>query len=335
MVSIKDVADAAGVSTATVSRVLTDKPHVRPEIRERVLAVVEALNYRPNRVARSLRVQKSNIIGLIVSDIQNPFFTAVSRAVEDMAYKHRLSVFLCNTDENPEKERMYLDLMSDENVAGIILSPTRQSADDFSEIAKLDIPMVVIDRRVRDVDVDGVILDSVEAAHRIVSHLLADGHRRIGAMFGIGSTTGRERREGYLRALEEYGLKPLLELVSFVNAKEEEGYKMTKRLLSLPEPSDAIFTSNALLSAGAFRALRESGLAIPDEIAFASFDETTWTTLVEPSVTVIKQPTYEIGQTATELLLKRIEDPDRPTREVILKGELIVRRSCGFHEEAH
>jgi LacI family fructose operon transcriptional repressor len=335
MVSIKDVADAAGVSTATVSRVLTDKPHVRPEIRERVLAVVEALNYRPNRVARSLRVQKSNIIGLIVSDIQNPFFTAVSRAVEDMAYKHRLSVFLCNTDENPEKERMYLDLMSDENVAGIILSPTRQSADDFSEIAKLDIPMVVIDRRVRDVDVDGVILDSVEAAHRIVSHLLADGHRRIGAMFGIGSTTGRERREGYLRALEEYGLKPLLELVSFVNAKEEEGYKMTKRLLSLPEPPDAIFTSNALLSAGAFRALRESGLAIPDEIAFASFDETTWTTLVEPSVTVIKQPTYEIGQTATELLLKRIEDPDRPTREVILKGELIVRRSCGFHEEAH
>jgi LacI family fructose operon transcriptional repressor len=195
--------------------------------------------------------------------------------------------------------------------------------------------MVVIDRRVRDVDVDGVILDSVEAAHRIVSHLLADGHRRIGAMFGIGSTTGRERREGYLRALEEYGLKPLLELVSFVNAKEEEGYKMTKRLLSLPEPPDAIFTSNALLSAGAFRALRESGLAIPDEIAFASFDETTWTTLVEPSVTVIKQPTYEIGQTATELLLKRIEDPDRPTREVILKGELIVRRSCGFHEEAH
>jgi LacI family fructose operon transcriptional repressor len=308
---------------------------VRPEIRERVLAVVEALNYRPNRVARSLRVQKSNIIGLIVSDIQNPFFTAVSRAVEDMAYKHRLSVFLCNTDENPEKERMYLDLMSDENVAGIILSPTRQSADDFSEIAKLDIPMVVIDRRVRDVDVDGVILDSVEAAHRIVSHLLADGHRRIGAMFGIGSTTGRERREGYLRALEEYGLKPLLELVSFVNAKEEEGYKMTKRLLSLPEPPDAIFTSNALLSAGAFRALRESGLAIPDEIAFASFDETTWTTLVEPPVTVIKQPTYEIGQTATELLLKRIEDPDRPTREVILKGELIVRRSCGFHEEAH
>lgn len=331
MTSIKDVAEAAGVSTATVSRVLADKPHVRPEIRDRVLTVVEDLNYRPNRVARSLRVQKSNIIGLIVSDIQNPFFTAVSRAVEDMAYEHRLSVFLCNTDENPEKEAMYLDLMGDENVAGVILSPTRQTADSFAETVKLNIPMVVIDRRVQDVEIDSVILDSSEAAYRLVSHLLADGHRRIGAMFGSGSTTGRERREGYVRALKEYNLKPLSELVSFVNAREEAGYMTTKRLLSLPEPPEAIFTSNALLSAGAFRALRESGLAIPDEIAFASFDETTWTTLVQPQVTVIEQPTYEIGQTATELLLKRIEEPTRPTRQVILKGKLIVRQSCGCH----
>jgi LacI family fructose operon transcriptional repressor len=335
MTNIKDVADAAGVSTATVSRVLSDKPHVRPEIRDRVLAVVEALNYRPNRVARSLRVQKSNIIGLIVSDVQNPFFTAVSRAVEDMAYEHRLSVFLCNTDEDPEKEKLYLDLMSDENVAGIILSPTRQSADAFDEVAKLDIPMVVIDRRVRDFDVDSVILDNIEAAYRIVSHLLADGHRRIGAMFGVGSTTGRERREGYLRALKEYGLKLLPELVRYVNAREEEGYNTAKQFLDLSEPPDVIFTSNALLSAGAFRALRESGLAIPDEIAFASFDETSWTTLVEPPITVIRQPTYEIGQTATELLLKRIEEPDRPTREVILKGQLVIRQSCGCQMTAN
>ena len=332
MPSIKEVADAAGVSTATVSRVLADKPHVRPEIRERVLAAVETLNYRPNRVARSLRVQQSNTIGLIVADIQNPFFTSVSRAVEDTAYKRGLSVFLCNTDENSDKEAMYLNLMLDENVAGVILAPTRQTADAFAEMVNLDIPIVVIDRRVRGGEVDSVLIDNVEAAYKIVEHLIADGRRRIGALFGVGSTTGRERREGYIRALQDHGLKPSPDLASFVSAKEEEGYKAVMRLLSLPEPPDAIFTSNALLSAGAFRAIRESKLAIPDQIAFASFDETTWTSLVEPGITVIEQPTYEIGQTAAELLFKRLEEPSRPTREIILKGKLIIRQSCANHK---
>lgn len=329
MTSIKQVADVAGVSTATVSRVLADKPHVRPGVRARVLAAVEDLNYRPNRVAQSLRVQKSNTIGLIVSDIRNPFFTWVSRAIEDVAYENKLSVFLCNADENPDKEAMYLELMQDENVAGVILSPTRQTADAFAGVAALNIPMVVIDRRVRDVEVDSVVLDNVDAAYRIVSHLIANGYRRIGAMFGVGSTTGRERRAGYEQALKEHGLKPIPELVKYVDAREAEGYQMAKTYLNLAPPPDAVFTSNALLSAGAFRALKESKLSMPDEIGFASFDETTWTPLVEPSITVIEQPTYEIGKTAIELLLKRIEDPTRPTREVILKGKLVVRQSCG------
>ncbi|HMR68380.1 MAG TPA: LacI family DNA-binding transcriptional regulator [Anaerolineae bacterium] len=331
MASIKDVAESAGVSTATVSRVLSDKPHVRPEIRERVMAAVDALSYRPNRVARSLRVQKTNIIGLIVSDIRNPFFTSVSRAVEDMAYENGLNLFLCNADENPQKEAMYLELMHDENVAGVILSPTRQTADNFKQAVKLGVPLVVIDRQVRGAEVDSVLIDNEASAARLVDHLIADGHRRIGALFGVGSTTGRERREGYLKSLKSHGLKPEPTLFSYVNAREEEGYQATRKLLSLPDRPDAIFTSNAQLSAGAFKALRESNLVIPDEIAFASFDETTWTSLVRPGITVIEQPTYEIGQLATDLLLERIENPARPTREIILKGKLIVRQSCGHH----
>jgi LacI family fructose operon transcriptional repressor len=302
---------------------------VRSEIRERVLKAVEKLNYRPNRVARSLRVQKSNIIGLIVSDIQNPFFTAVSRAVEDVAYEQGISVFLCNTDENPDKEAMYLDLMRDQNVAGLIFSPTRQTADAFTDVVKIAIPLVVIDRRVRNSKVDSVLIDNREAAYEIVSHLLADGHRRIGALFGEGSTTGRERRESYLRALKDHGIKPSPELSFFVPAKEEDGYRGANQLLDLADPPDALFTSNGLLSAGAFRAIRERNLRVPDDIAFASFDETPWTPLVAPGVTVYDQPTHEIGQTAMELLLKRMEDPTRPTREVILNGRLRVRRSCG------
>ncbi|GAK52704.1 transcriptional regulator, LacI family [Candidatus Moduliflexus flocculans] len=329
MINIKDVAEAADVSTATVSRVLADKPHVRPDIRERVLAAAERLNYRPNRVARSLRVQQSNTIGLIVADIRNPFFTSVSRAVEDIAYSQGCTLFLCNTDEDPEKEEMYLNLLRDENVSGVILAPTRETADAFAERVRLDVPMVIIDRRVRNVEVDSVLIDNVDAAHKLAEHLIQDGYRRVGAFFGIGSTTGRERKEGFLRAFEEHGITLPPEFLMMVDARIEPGYEAALKLLDLPEPPDALMSSNGLLAAGVYRAIQERQSRFAKPIGFASFDETNWTTLVRPPVTVIEQPTYEIGQTATELLLRRIEEPARPAREVILKTRMIVRQSCG------
>ncbi len=329
MVKIKDVADAAGVSTATVSRVLANKPHVRQEVKARVMKVVQALNYRPNRVARSLRSRKSAIIGLIVSDIENPFFQQVSRAVEDTAHEQGYSVMLCNNDEDPEKEQRYLHLIRDENLAGVILSPTRQTADNFSTTSELNLPMVVIDRRVSNAEVDNILIDNVQAAHSLTTHLLEHGYRRIGAIFGMGSTTGRERREGFTRALREHDLQPSTDMVKYAHAREEDGFNTTVKLLQLPEPPDAILTSNSLLAAGALRALRERNKAIPEEIAFASFDETTWAKLIVPALTVIEQPTYEIGRTATELLIRRIEDATRSNREVILKAKLNIRQSCG------
>ena len=329
MVKIKDVADAAGVSTATVSRVLANKPHVRQGVKERVMEVVNELNYRPNRVARSLRSQKSTIIGLIVSDIENPFFQQVSRAVEDAAHEMGYSVMLCNNDENPDKEKRYLNLIGDENLAGVILSPTRQTADHFSETSDQNIPMVVIDRRVRNAEVDNSLVDNAQAAHTLATHLIEHGYRRIGAIFGMGSTTGRERREGFVRALKDHDLQPSTDLAKYANPREKDGFNTTLKLLQLSEPPDAILTSNSLLAAGALHALRESEKAIPEEIAFASFDETTWAKLVVPALTVIEQPTYEIGRTATELLIKRIEDPTRSNREVILKAKLNIRQSCG------
>lgn len=328
MPSIKDVAGLAGVSTATVSRVLANKPHVRPQVRERVMAAVEELNYRPNLVARSLRAKRSNTIGLIVADIRNPFFTSVSRAVEDLAYSQALSVFLCNTDESSEKEAIYLNLMRDENVAGVIIAPTQKTANSFVATVKSNIPMVIIDRRVSNVDVDTVLIDNVEAAYRLTEHLILDGHRRIGAIFGSGSTTGRHRRDGFLQALEAHDLEPAPDLIVRVEAREEAGYQAAQQLLKSPPLPDAIMTSNGVLSAGAFRALRESELTIPDDIGFASFDETGWTTLVDPPITIIQQPTYDIGQSATELLLQRIKNPSRPVREIVLKGNLVVRSSC-------
>ncbi|HEX6293490.1 MAG TPA: LacI family DNA-binding transcriptional regulator [Herpetosiphonaceae bacterium] len=326
MASIKDVAEAAGVSTATVSRVLSNHPHVRPELRERVREAVARLEYRPNLIARSLRSQQSNTIGLIVSDIRNPFFTAISRAVEDTAYAHGLSVVLCNTDENPEKEALYLQLMRDEHVAGAIFSPTRHTLERFADL-NIDFPVVMVDRSLKNGEVDAVLLDNAAAAYDLTSHLIEQGYRRIGAIFGETSTTGRERWRGYDEALREHGYPPAAELVRYIQPRTEAGCLAALELLDLPQPPDAIFTSNSLLTAGALQAIRQRQLTIPGDIGLVGFDETTWASLVQPPITIIAQPTYEIGKTATELLLRRIDDPARPTRKVILQGELHVRGS--------
>ncbi|MBT4286332.1 MAG: LacI family DNA-binding transcriptional regulator [Deltaproteobacteria bacterium] len=331
MTKIKDVALAAGVSTATVSRVIANKPHVREEIRQRVLAVVDQLGYRPNLVARNLREQKSKIIGLIVSDIQNPFFRYISRSVEDVAHKNGFSVILCNNDEDPLKEKMYLQLMQDQNIAGIILSPTRQAVSKFETILKLNIPMVVIDRRIHNVEVDNICIDNVSSSFKVTQHLVEKGYQRIGGIFGKDSITGQERYEGYLNALKDSGMKSHSELVKFVAPREETGYQATLKLLQLANKPDALFTSNSLLAAGALRAIQEKKLAIPEQIALTTFDDTSWARLVTPPLTVIDQPAYEIGQTATELLMQRIDDPSRSTREITLNGKLIIRQSSTFH----
>lgn len=330
---IKDIAKTAGVSTATVSRVLGDKPNVRPELRDKVLEVVQRLNYTPNRAARSLRSKRSSFIGLIVADIQNPFFASVCRAVEDVAQAGGYSVILCNTDEDPDKERMYLELMRTENPAGIILAPTGPLSQNFPQQLADSVPMVVIDRRVRGAALDSVLIDNHEAAKELALHMLEHGHTRIAGLFGLGSSTGRERRAGFLAAMNEAGVRVEEKLLVDLPAKEAQGYDAAKKLLELDTPPEAILTSSGLLAAGAFRAIREKELPVPDGVAFATFDELLWTAMIRPAITVVAQPTYAIGQTAGEMLLRRIEDPERPTRQVVLASKLVIRQSCGSHGE--
>jgi LacI family fructose operon transcriptional repressor len=229
MTSIKDVAEAAGVSTATVSRVLSNKPHVSDELRQRVLLAVERLDYRPNLIARSLRTRQSDTIGLVVADIRNPYFTAVSRAVEDMAYEQGISVYLCNTDEDPHKEALYLQVLRKENVAGIIFSPTRKSEQDLQGF---DIPTVAIDRPVRSAQVDSVLIDNFDAAYKLTEHLIQNGYRRISALFGAASSTGRERRRGFEQALNDHDLQiPSPGLVNYVQPKVGSGREAALEML--------------------------------------------------------------------------------------------------------
>ncbi len=325
MTNIKDVAKAAGVSTATVSRVLanTDAP-IRPETKERVLKAINDLGYRPNLVARSLRAQKTAKIGLVVSDIRNPFFTAISRAVEDAAYEQGYSVLMCNTDENPDKEALYLDLLHDENVAGVIFSPTHPFSEGANEYTS-NIPFVFVDRSVKSRNVDMVLLDNGPAAYDLTVHLIENGYRKIAGLFGNASTTAPERHRGFTKALKDHELNPFA--AHFIPPRIQQGYETTLTLLSQTERPDAIFTSNSLLTAGAFQAIRDRKLRVPNEVALVGFDETTWGALVDPPVTLIAQPTEEIGRTATELLFQRIEEPTRSPKTVILKGTLIPRGS--------
>lgn len=325
MVKIKDVAAAAGVSTATVSRVLSDHPHVRAHLRDRVLAAVAELEYRPNLLARSLRARQTNTIGLILPDIRNPFFASISRAVEDIAYEHGMTVILCNTDENPEREALYLEVMRAEQVSGVILSSTQRIAR-LADL-NLDVPLVLVDRAFKNSDVDAVLLDNMSAAAELTTHLLERGYRRIAALIGDTNTTGRERQRGYEAALREYGLAPLQSLIKIVRPRIDTGCAAAIELLEAAQPPDAILAGNSLLTAGVLQAIRKRNLRIPQDVAVVGFDEPLWASLVEPAITTMAQPTDDIGKTATELLLQRIAEPQRPARKVILQGELHVRAS--------
>jgi DNA-binding LacI/PurR family transcriptional regulator len=323
---MEDVARLARVSSATVSRVLNDGQYVRQQTRERVLAAIEELRYRPSRVARSLRVNRSRIIGLLISDIQNPFFTALVRAVDDVAFKHQYTIFLCNSDENTDKEALYLDLMYSENVAGIIITPSRETHSPCQKFIELGLPMVAVDRRLLDVDIDTVVIDNVGGAYQLVTNMIADGHRDIAAIVGTQTmTTGRERHEGYVRALEAHGLSVRPEWVFTGPPTESYGYQSALKLLQRPDRPTAIFTGNNLLTVGTLRALYELNLRIGEDMALGTFDETTLMTLLLPDLNVVAQPTYDIGAVAMELLLKRIADPSLPTQEVMLKPTLLSK----------
>lgn len=323
MAQIKDVAKEAGVSVATVSRVMAGHAGVNDATRQRVLDAIQVLDYRPDLAARRLRSRRTDTIGLIVSDIRNPFFTEISRAVEDVAYQHRMRVILCNADEDPMKEALYLDLMRDENVSGVILSPTLPLLARFNP-GDYPFPIVLVDRCDRDTAADAVVLDNADSAYRLISHLIQQGHRRIGFLYGATSATGRQRQEGYVAAMTAHSLDVEAQAVAAtVDAARAAAAEWLKR----PPLPDALVASNGLILLGLTEALQAAGLRFPDQIALAGFDDLPWTRLVEPGITVIAQPTYDLGRATIELLLQRISHPAQSVRRVVLRGELRERGS--------
>ncbi len=319
---IGDVAQRAGVSAATVSRTLSGKPHVSAAVRARVMEAVEALSYRPNRIARSLRVRRSRFVGLVVSDIQNPFFNSVVRAVEDALQPHGFAVFLCNTDENPEREALYLELLADEQVAGVILTPAQADAGRYEGFAGSGMPVVVIDREVAGLEVDTVVSDNLEAARKAVLQLSAQGHRRVGAVLSdLSIATGQLRFDGYRQALTEAGLPFDPELVAFGKPVEAVGYELARRVLGRPDPPTALFTGSKLLTLGTLHYLWDNSIRVPDDVALAAFDALDWLPNT-PEMLSVTQPAYDIGRQAAGLLLARLERPDRAPERFVLPSSL-------------
>lgn len=320
--SIKDVAAMAKVSPATVSRTLAGG-RVSAELRAKVEEAVKATGYRPNLSARRLRSQDSQTLGLIVADISNPFFTAVARAVEDEAYKAGLRVILCNTDENPEKEAMYLKLMEEERVTGLIFAPTRDMVGRLKNY-NFDFPVILIDRADALSAHDAVVLDNYTAAAALVGHLYEQGYRHITGLFGNASTTGVERRAGYEEAMRRCKLTPH---ARFLTPSIEAAEKEVTGWFSSKQVPEAVIASNGLFLMGVVRAMRAANRMIPQDLAVAGFDNESWTELAGPGLTVIEQPVAEIGHTAMQLLLGRLQDPEAAQRKVVLGGRCVIRGS--------
>ncbi|WP_336683646.1 LacI family DNA-binding transcriptional regulator [Stenotrophomonas maltophilia] len=324
-ISINDVARVAGVSKSTVSRVLGGGP-VSEAVRGRVEAAIRQTGYHPNLQARRLRARHTGIIGLIVADIRNPFFTALIRAVEEVAYREGLRVTLCNTDEDPEREALYLQLMHEERISGLIFAPTRTTVGRLERLT-LDYPTVLVDRAAPGGSIDSVVLDNPAAMAGLVEHLVARGYRRIGGLFGSTSTTAAERRDGYLAAMRTHGLQPDYREVE---PTPEAAIATVDQWLAGPSRPEALVASNSLLLMGALKAARSAGLAIPDALALAGFDNERWTELVEPGITVIEQPVEEMGRAAMSLLLERLRAPELPVRRLVMTGRCVVRGSTAL-----
>lgn len=329
MATIQDVAKRAGVSIATVSRVLNGTAFVNDEVITRVRAAAEELQYQPSRAARTLRGNHSTIIGLLITDIQNPFFTALVRGVEDMVQRNGYSLILCNSDENPRKEQQYIEVLCAEKVAGAIVAPTREEPGVLRRFHEQHIPVVAVDRRVRDAQTDAVLVDNRKGTREAVLHLVANGYQRIGIITGPKTTTtGRERLEGYREALQAANL-PLDSALERVGSfKTASGRQLVNELLELDAPIDALFSANNLTTMGVLEALHERGLRIPEDIAVVGFDEMPWAALSAVSLTTVNQPIYELGSTAALRLFQRLEHPGAFTRqEIILTPTLNIRGS--------
>jgi LacI family transcriptional regulator len=337
-VTLRDVAERAGVSPMTVSRVINNSPRVQADTRRRVEAAIAELHYVPNRLARGLIRRKTGTLALLVPDLANPFFTLIVQAAEDVAWRAGYHVILCDTRAELEREREYLEDMVEFQVEGVLVAPVSdRSKSHLRILARNNIPYVLIDRSIRGFEADLVQGDSVAGARLLVEHLVALGQRRIAMITeALDVSTSRERLQGYRDALEGAAIAQRPAYVVEASAVDPRGgYEAALRLFDLEQPPTAIFAVNNIVAVGVVEAARERGIEIPGDLALVCFDDIEHVSRLYPFLTVMAQPAETYGTLSTQLLLDRIAGRVRERRRVVvLPADLIVRRSSGAGHES-
>jgi LacI family transcriptional regulator len=305
--------------------------HTRPvsnELRARVLEAMQVLGYRPNRLARGLRRGETHTLGLIASDISDPFFAEMARCIEDAGFEQGYSVILCNSDRRRDKELFYARLLAERQVDGILFGTLGTSTESVRLLQQRGIPLVVIDREISDVQVDRVLADNVQGATLATQHLLDLGHRRIACIAGnVKVAPFGDRLCGYRQALAEAGVAEDPALVVHGSVQQDQGRAAIRQLLSLKDGPTAVFASTDMLAISALQEAAEKDIPIPEALSVVGFDDIALAAMVVPALTTVAQPKQEMGRLATELLLSRIRDPDQPARKRELKTRLVIRES--------
>jgi LacI family transcriptional regulator len=336
--TIKDIARMANVSHTTVSRALNNKSRIKNETKDKILAIASELNYRPNFIARSLVMKKTKTLGLVITNIANPFYTELAQGIEATVRGLGYNIIFCSTHSDLSTEKHYIDMLRSKGVDGIIFSSAHMDDPNILVLAEEAFPIVLVNRRtyhpiVRE-KVDYVGIDNILGGFLAVEHLIRLGHQRIGIIGGSSeSSVGFERLEGGKRALSIYGLEAMGDYFLEGDFLKGSGYRGGKEFLKMAEPPTAIFATNDYMALGTYQAIVEEGQKVPENIALIGFNDIEFTAIKGVELTTIGQKKYEMGALAVKILVEKIEGGEsKPsTKEIFLKPELIIRKTCGFH----
>ena len=335
MANIRDVAKLAGVAPITVSRCINNSGYCSAEARARIESAIAELDFVPNRLASGLRSKRTHTLALVLTDITNPFFTTIARGVEDIASEAGYTVIFGNTDELIAKEQMYLQMLLEKRVDGVLLVPAKSGIDSVNLLKKQGTPIVVIDRRLPDLQTDVVRCDSEGGAYDLTRLLLSLGHREIAILNGPrGVSTATDRLAGYRRALAEAGIPRNKESEFHGAFTQESGFEMAHQAMQKNNMITAVFAANNFIAFGTIKALQEMRLRVPEEVAVVGFDDLPTSLVTFPFLTVAAQPAYEMGKKATEILLGRLDgELSDQYQEVVLPAAIVVRQSSGAARE--
>lgn len=335
MATIKDVALQAGVSVTTVSHVVNDTRHVSAKVRERVELAIRELGYVPNAMARSLKSNTTSTLGMLIPNSSNPYFAEIVRIVEDRCFGAGYTLVLCNTDDEPRRQSVYLQVLAERRIDGLIVVSTGADEDDSlaTHLRGLRIPTVLVDREIADPACDLVETAHMQGGLLAVRHLLSLGHKRIACIGGpLGVTSSEQRIEGWRMALAETGSAPNADALLWRGGfTSQGGYEAMHAILRTEQKPSAVFVCNDLMAIGALRAAHESGVRVPDELSIVGFDDIELSAYTSPPLTTVAQPKERIGALAVDMLLERMGGKRRDARKVVLQPELRVRASTARH----